>query len=77
MPYIPRLAFFRVWCFPARQRNMDVVERVTIHRLYGKPRDFLAALKKDVQSSMTSSFKWFPTKYMYDEEGSKLFEQIS
>ena len=50
--------------------------RVTVHRL-SQQQEYHVSLERDILIGMTVSPKWFPTKYMYDEVGSALFEQIS
>ena len=55
---------------------MEKKRQITIHRL-SEPLDHRASLEKDIMTGMTANPKWFPTKYMYDEEGAALFEQIS
>ena len=42
-----------------------------------KPHDSRETLEKEVLVGMTDSPKWFPSKYLYDEEGFALFDQIS
>lgn len=49
---------------------------VTIRRL-SPPHDWRAELAADVRTGMTSSPKRIPSKYLYDERGSELFEEIT
>ena len=55
---------------------MEKAQKFTVHRL-SEPLDRRASLEKDIMTGMTANPKWFPNKYIYDEEGSALFEQIS
>ena len=55
---------------------MENVQKITIHYL-SEPLDHRASLEKDIMTGMTANPKWFPTKYMYDEEGAALFEKMS
>ena len=41
------------------------------------PQDFRTALLRDVKAGMSGSPRWFPPKYRYDAEGSRICEQIS
>ena len=50
--------------------------RTTV-RWLSAPQDYREELTKAVRIGMTSTPKWFPTKYMYDKEGAALFEQIT
>jgi L-histidine N-alpha-methyltransferase len=42
-----------------------------------QPEDLAAALAADVRRGLTSSPKWLPPKWFYDERGSRLFEEIT
>jgi L-histidine Nalpha-methyltransferase len=42
-----------------------------------KTHDTLSAFKKDVQTGLSSSRKYIPSKYFYDEKGCELFNQIT
>lgn len=42
-----------------------------------QPEDLAAALAADVRRGLTSSPKWLPPKWFYDEHGSQLFEEIT
>jgi L-histidine N-alpha-methyltransferase len=42
-----------------------------------QPDDLAAALAADVRRGLTSSPKWLPPKWFYDERGSQLFEEIT
>lgn len=54
----------------------DVTTRVRIERHYGDE-DARTALAADVRAGLTSTPKTLPPKWLYDEAGSDLFEQIT
>ena len=41
------------------------------------PDDMASALRADVRRGLTSSPKWLPPKWFYDERGSELFDEIT
>jgi L-histidine N-alpha-methyltransferase len=47
------------------------------HRVQARPGRYLAALRADVMSGLTSTPKTLPPKYFYDERGSALFDEIT
>jgi L-histidine Nalpha-methyltransferase len=47
------------------------------NRVQARPGRYLAALRADVQSGLTSTPKTLPPKYFYDERGSALFDDIT
>ena len=47
------------------------------HRVQARPGRYLAALRADVLSGLTSTPKTLPPKYFYDERGSALFDEIT
>lgn len=51
-------------------------ERTTVHRL-SSAQDYHVELSKAVKIGMTQCPRSFPTKYMYDEIGSELAEQVT
>ena len=50
--------------------------KATIRRL-SPPQDFKASLIRDVSNGLSQRPCWFPSKYRYDEEGSRLCELIN
>ena len=50
--------------------------KATIRRL-SQPQDFKASLIQDVSNGLSQRPCWFPSKYRYDEEGSRLCELIN
>ena len=53
----------------------DRLNRTAIRRL-SPPQDFRTTLIQDVRAGLSGKPYWFPCKYRYDEEGSRLCEQI-
>ena len=47
------------------------------NRVQARPGRYLAALRADVMSGLTSNPKTLPPKYFYDERGSQLFDEIT
>jgi L-histidine Nalpha-methyltransferase len=47
------------------------------NRVQARPGRYLAALRADVRSGLTSTPKTLPPKYFYDERGSALFDDIT
>jgi L-histidine N-alpha-methyltransferase len=47
------------------------------NRVQARPGRYLAALRADVMSGLTSTPKTLPPKYFYDERGSALFDEIT
>lgn len=66
--YTSKIAFLHI-----SKTNME--ERVTIYNC-SKQQDFHQALARDVFVGITANSKWFPTKYLYDEQGAALYETI-
>jgi L-histidine N-alpha-methyltransferase len=55
---------------------MPAVLPVTVDVHLG-PDDLARALRADVRSGLTSTPKWLPPKWFYDDRGSELFDQIT
>ena len=55
---------------------MDLSQRISVRRLSELP-DFRANLARDVGEGLRDDPRWFSTKYLYDEEGTALFERFS
>src|SRR3954447_15803775 len=55
---------------------MPAVLPVTVDVHLG-PDDLARALRSDVRNGLTSTPKWLPPKWFYDDKGSELFDQIT
>lgn len=58
------------------KQGFSVSERTTIRRLSAL-QDYRVELSRDIKIGMTGNPKWFPSKYLYDKEGSVLCEKIT
>ena len=55
-------------------------ERAGVHttiRRLSAPQDFRTALLRDVKIALSGHPRWFPPKYRYDEDGSRICEEIT
>ncbi len=57
--------------------STEVVSPAISVELLLPPEDLVAALRHDVEEGLTSSPKWLPPKWFYDDRGSELFDTIT